>query len=60
MYDRTGAAHRGLFRFSPAKKGLVQPGGITPWHASFKAAGLYSGKICYILGKSGHIAGVMN
>ena len=43
-----------------SKKGLIQPGGITPWHASFTATGLYSEKIYYMLGKSGHIAGVMN
>ena len=33
---------------------------IAPWHACFKATGLYSGKIRFVLGQSGHIAGVVN
>jgi polyhydroxyalkanoate synthase len=33
---------------------------IAPWHACFKATGLYSGKTRFVLGQSGHIAGVVN
>ena len=32
---------------------------IAPWEACFKATGLYSGKIRFVLGQSGHIAGVV-
>ncbi len=33
---------------------------IVPWHASFASARLLSGDVRYILGASGHIAGVIN
>ncbi|MBT7293275.1 MAG: class I poly(R)-hydroxyalkanoic acid synthase [Rhodospirillaceae bacterium] len=33
---------------------------IAPWLACFKATGLYSGKLRFVLGQSGHIAGVVN
>ena len=33
---------------------------IAPWQSCFKATGLYSGKIRFVLGLSGHIAGVVN
>ena len=33
---------------------------IAPWQACFKATGLYSGKLRFVLGQSGHIAGVVN
>ncbi len=33
---------------------------IAPWQSCFKTTGHYSGKICFVLGQSGHIAGVVN
>jgi polyhydroxyalkanoate synthase len=33
---------------------------IAPWQSCFKATGLYSGKTRFVLGQSGHIAGVVN
>ncbi|MEE8171624.1 MAG: class I poly(R)-hydroxyalkanoic acid synthase [Alphaproteobacteria bacterium] len=33
---------------------------IAPWQACFKATGLYSGNTRFVLGQSGHIAGVVN
>ena len=33
---------------------------IAPWQACFKATGLYAGDTCFVLGQSGHIAGVVN
>ena len=33
---------------------------IAPWHATFKGSRLFSGPVRYVLGGSGHIAGVIN
>jgi polyhydroxyalkanoate synthase len=33
---------------------------IVPWHAAFASTGLVSGKTTFVLGASGHIAGVIN
>jgi len=33
---------------------------IAPWQSCFKATGLYAGKTRFVLGQSGHIAGIVN
>ncbi len=33
---------------------------IAPWRSAFAATGLYSGEVRFVLGASGHIAGVIN
>ena len=33
---------------------------IAPWQATYEATQLYQGKTRFVLGKSGHIAGVVN
>jgi polyhydroxyalkanoate synthase len=33
---------------------------IVPWHAAYRTLGLFSGEMTFVLGASGHIAGVVN